>query len=216
MSALYLYAIVDRRPAASLGRGLARELLSVVRAAGIFVVVGRAGAAPASAANLRAHDRAVRRIARACSAVLPFRFGSVVADRAALTALLAPIAPHVPGALERVRDSVELTLRIYGQASPPPRPARGAGPGTRFLHARLRQSQVPEIATVTSALAPFVRASRVERHDRPPLIASVYHLVRSTDVRRYRAALASSARALDRVRVESTGPWPPYAFAEVP
>jgi hypothetical protein len=28
--------------------------------------------------------------------------------------------------------------------------------------------------------------------------------------------LTRSARGLDRVRVKTSGPWPPYAFAELP
>jgi hypothetical protein len=216
VTALYLYAIVSSRPRATLGRGLARQPLAVVPAAGAHVIVERAGAPAITAPNLRAHDRVVRRIARACTAVLPFRFGSVVADRAALASLLAPIAPSVERALELVEGCVQFTLRVYGRAAPAPRPSRGAGPGTRFMNARLRARQVPEVEPVTAAVAPLVRATRVERHDREPLLASVYHLVPRAEMRRYRAAVRSASRALDGVRVETTGPWPPYAFAETP
>lgn len=216
MSRLYLYAIVEGRPRLALGTGLARGPLSVVAAAGAHVVVERAATPAITAKNIRAHDRVVRRIARACAAVLPFRFGSVVADRAALASLLAPIAPSIERALELVRDCVQFTVRVYGRAAPPPKTTRGAGPGTRFMNARLRARQVPEIAPVTAEVAPLVRATRVERHDRDRLLASVYHLVPRADARRYRAAVAAAARALEGVRIESTGPWPPYAFAEMP
>ena len=80
---------------------------------------------------------------------------------------------------------------------------------------RLRAHRVPEIDAVTTATKPFVRASRAQRHDRPPLLASVYHLVPRADVRKYRAALAASSKMLDGVRVDATGPWPAYAFAEI-
>lgn len=216
MTSLYLYAIVSGRPRAALGRGLARQPLVVVPAAGAYVVVERAGTPPITANNLRAHDREVRRIARVCSAVLPFRFGSVVPDRSALASLLAPIATSVLRALELVRDAVQFTLRVYGRAARPPRAARAAGPGTRFMNARLRARQVPEIAAVTASVAPYVRATRVERHDRGPLLASVYHLVPRSEARRYRSAVRGAARELEGVRVETTGPWPPYAFAEMP
>jgi hypothetical protein len=69
---------------------------------------------------------------------------------------------------------------------------------------------------VTEATAAYVRASRAERHDRPPLLASVYHLVPKAKVRAYRAALARATRELSRVDVRTSGPWPPYAFAELP
>lgn len=210
MSSLYLYAIVDAPPRAPLGH------LAVVRAGGAHVVVERGAKMPATAASLKKHDRVVKRIARACEAVLPFRFGSVAADRAALATLLAPITPAVAAALDLVRDAVQFTLRVYGEPAPRARAKRGSGPGTRFLEERVRAHRVPEIELVTTATRPFVRATRSQRHDRPPLLASVYHLVPRADVRRYRAALVASSQALDGVRVDATGPWPAYAFAELP
>jgi hypothetical protein len=75
---------------------------------------------------------------------------------------------------------------------------------------------VPEIAAVTDATASHVRASRMERHDRPPLVASVYHLVPRKEARAYRSALTRAARQVSRVQVKVSGPWPPYAFAELP
>ena len=209
MSALYLYAIVDRPPSAPLGKQL-----GVARAGGAHVVFERGGAREPTAANLRKHDRVVKRLTRSCSAVLPFRFGSVVPDRRALGDLLGAIAPAVARGLEDVRDATQFTLRVYGRPVPNRRPKAG-GPGTRFMEERLRAHRVPEIDAVTTATKPFVRASRAQRHDRPPLLASVYHLVARADVRKYRAALAASTKTLDGVRVDATGPWPAYAFAEI-
>jgi hypothetical protein len=216
VTVLYLYAIVGAPPRAPLGRGMARAPLSVVRAAGANVIVERTGAPRVTPANLRAHDRVVRRIARLCSAVLPFRFGSVAGGRAELASLLEPVRGSIARALELVTDAVQFTLRVYGRPAAPAKASRGEGPGTRWLYQRLRAQQVPEIADVTERVRPFVRATRAHRHDRGPLLASVYHLVAREDVRRYRAALAAASRALDDVRIEATGPWPPYAFAEMP
>jgi hypothetical protein len=210
VSSLYLYAIVEKRPRASLGT------LGVVRAGGVHVVFERGGVREPNAANLRKHDRVVRRIARECSAVLPFRFGSVVADRDSLRSLLEPISPAIERALDLVRDATQFTIRVYGKPAPRKRAQPGAGPGTKFLAERLRRQQVPEIDAVTRATKPFVRAARTHRHDRPPLVASVYHLVARSDARRYRAALNAAAKALGAVRIDVSGPWPPYAFSEMP
>jgi hypothetical protein len=65
---------------------------------------------------------------------------------------------------------------------------------------------------VLDALAPLVRGERRERHERPPLLASVYHLVPRDGVDAYRTAVASAAEEAG-VRVTISGPWPPYAFA---
>ncbi len=95
----------------------------------------------------------------------------------------------------------------------------GGGPGTRYLAARRRAHAaraVPEIDPLRPALAPLLRAERAERHDRPPLLASVYHLVCRGRAPAYATALEAAARRLAGVRVAASGPWPPYAFAPAP
>lgn len=179
-------------------------------------MVEHAPAPEPTATAVRAHDRIVKRIARATPALLPFRFGSVATDAAALRKMFDPVAAALKQALALVDGCVQYTLRVYGQPARPKSSERGAGPGTRWLGLRLRARRVPEIAPVTEATKARVRASRAERHDRPPLVASVYHLVPKSEARAYRAALSRASRALSRVEVKASGPWPPYAFAELP
>jgi hypothetical protein len=213
---LYLHAIVAARPREPLGTGLGGGPLRIVRAGGAFVIVERTAAPEPTAKNLRAHDRIVKRIAAASPAVLPFRFGSLAADATALRKLLEPVTPAIAKALELVSECVQYTLRVYGHPARPEKSRAKGGPGTRWLDTRLRARRVPEIAPVTEATAALVRSSRVERHDRPPLVASVYHLVPRRDVARYRAALRRGASELSGIDVRTTGPFPPYAFAELP
>lgn len=211
MKPLYLYAIVKEKPR-SLGTGLGRGKLEIVRAGKFFVVAQRGSAPQPTTAALRAHDRIVRRIEDRVSALLPFRFGTTADDARHLASLVAPVAKLVGKNLALVRGCAQYTLRVHGDASP--RPAARGGPGTRFLAALVEARRVPEIEPVLEAIAPFVRASRVERHDRPPLLASVYHLVPRSKAGAYREALTRSAAALD-VAIRVTGPFPPYAFAEL-
>lgn len=216
MSTLYLYAILDRPPPSSalLGRGIARRPLALVRAGRAYVVVEPAAARPASPESIVAQDRVVRRLARLAPAVLPLRFGSTAVDPAALRALIAPVAGALEPAFERVRGAVQLTLRVEGRALPR-RPPSG-GPGTRWLAARRALHEVPEIAVVSEATRPYVREARAERHARGPRLASVYHLVAREDLRGWRRALARARAELPRgVTVSATGPWPPWAFAEL-
>lgn len=217
MSTLYLYAILDRPPPrdARLGRGIARRSLELVRAGKAYVVVEPASARTATPAAIVAQDRVVRRLARLAPAVLPLRFGSTAADPAALRALIAPVAGALAPAFERVRGAVQLTLRVEGRRSAAPRPPP-AGPGTRWLAARRARHEAPEIAAVSEATRPYVREARVERHARGPRVASVYHLVAREDLRGWRRAFARALAALPRgVTVSATGPWPPWAFAEL-
>ena len=214
---LYLYAIVDRKPPSAelLGRGIARQTLSLVRAGKSFVVVEHAEARAPTPRALVAHDRVVRRIAKLVPGVLPLRFGSSAPDRASVQALIAPLGDSIARAFERVRDAVQFTLRVSGRAMPRRAPAR-SGPGTRWLAERLSRHQVPEIAVVSEATRPYVREARAQRHEHGPHLASVYHLVARDEVRAWRRALARSIEQLPRgVSVTITGPWPPWAFAEL-
>jgi hypothetical protein len=92
-----------------------------------------------------------------------------------------------------------------------------AGPGTRYLLERLqaveRERSLPEIAGLRAALAPLVRAERVERHAAGRLLATAYDLVARGDVERYTALVREAAGRPGAPRLTLSGPWPPYAFA---
>jgi hypothetical protein len=221
---LYVYALLSAPPGGPLPRGLAGERLRVVRCAGLLAAVGRLARPPLIAPRtLRRHDRIVRRLAALTRAVLPVRFGTLVADEAALAERLAPRARELREALALVAGREQMTLRVLGgarrRARPPHVTERGRRPGTRYLASRLvarsRARQAPEVAALRPALAALVRAERVERHDAPPLLVSLYHLVTRGQAPRYRRAVAGGVAGL-AVRVEVSGPWPPYAFAPEP
>jgi hypothetical protein len=219
VSPLYLYALLAEPPAGTLPAGLRGEPLRLVSCDGIVAVVGDVEVAPAvEAATLRSHDTAVRGLAAISAALLPARFGSLTEDDRQLCEAVRAQGPAVREALEAVRGCDQMTLRFSREEGTAPaaagEPDEG-GPGTRYLTRRRAvagdPAALPEIRPVLDALAPFVRGERGQRHERPPLLASVYHLVPRDGLDAYRAALAA-ATAEARVRVASSGPWPPYAF----
>lgn len=223
MSALYLYAVLREEPAGALGRGLGGEPLRLVRCGRLMAVAGPVDKAPAiDATSLRSHDLTVRRLAGLVNAVLPVRFCTLVDDETALAELLAPRSAELGEALELVAGREQMTLRLYGErplgagtAAEPAAP--DGGPGTRYLAERLRQARrlqaAPEVAALRRALGALVAAERVERHDAPPLLASLYHLVERGTSAPYLAALDRARTELGSVVARSSGPWPPYAFA---
>jgi len=224
VSPLYLYAVLAEAPAGALPSGLAGEPVRLVACEDLLAAVGDLASPPGlDAASLRAHDAAVRRLAAASSALLPARFGSVALDERQLCEALRPRLAAFREGLRTVRGCEQMTLRFSrletapAESAPLPETwAAGGGPGTRYLDARRASlgdpRALPEVRRVLDALAPLVRGERRERHDRPPLIASVYHLVGRESLEGYRSAVESAARAAG-VRVTSSGPWPPYAFA---
>ncbi len=213
---LYLYALVGRPVRRPLGRGLGGEALRLIEVARLLVVAGRIDNAPrVTPTALRRHDATVRRLAGRTDAVLPIRFGTVVGDRLALARALAPRAAGLREALALVAGHEQMTLRVYGEAvtTSDESATESAGAGQRYLARRLRARRAPEVDPVRRALRGLVSAERIERHERPPLLASVYHLVRRGDSKRYLAAVAAASARLAGVRVSPSGPWPAYAFA---
>ena len=223
MSLLYLYAILGAPPEGPLPHGVAGELIRLVDCGEVLAAAGEVPAAPAvEAAALRRHDDAVRRLAAATPAVLPARFGSVVADEPALVERLAPAAAALREALAVVAGREQMTLRIFSPAADRGRAAGEAetedhlGPGTAYLRSRLREwmgeQRVAELEPLRPVLERFVLAERVERHQTPPLVASIYHLVTRGEAARYTTTVEAAATAAG-IRLAVSGPWPPYAFA---
>ena len=219
MSDVYVYALLGDAPAPDAGAGLREEPLRVVRVGDLLAAVGEMSERPAvSEATLRAHDAVVRRLADAVDAILPVRFGSLLTE-SSLADLLRVRARELSEALALVAGREQMTLRVLGDTPATEEvadvAADDAGPGARYLAARRaewrRAREAPELAPLRPGLAQLVRAERVTRHDTPPLLASVYHLIDRGAAAAY-GAVVERAEA-GTVRVVATGPWPPYAFA---
>jgi Gas vesicle synthesis protein GvpL/GvpF len=210
---LYVYAILEHAPRGVRLLGLAREPVRFVRSGRLVVAVGRMDSAPAAeVANLKRHDRVVRRLAAATRAALPARFGSLAPTRDALDDALRPRVRTLARALARVRDREQMTLRFEGVAAAD---GGSAGPGTRHLRRRAGGDPRtrPEIRTLLDRLQGVVAAEAVDRAHEAG-IARVHHLIERGSAARYRRAVAQ-ARATDpRLRVTCTGPWVPYGFAD--
>jgi hypothetical protein len=226
VSVLYLYALVSNPPRDDMGRGLRRERLEILPGRGFQVVVGRMDAPPArpTPADVRRHDAAVRRIAAATDAVLPMRFGAVVADEAAAGRAFMPRASELARRLRHVRAREQMTLRLFNSRKPSPadgpvphRAGARLGPGTRYLTEQGRRSataEPAELSRIRQALQGLVIDERIQRHATPPLVASVYHLVPRGVSGQYRRRLARAAKGLAPLRLTVSGPWPPYAFGD--
>lgn len=220
---LCLYALLDGSPAGSPGTGAAGEPVRLIALDGLLAAVGEVVEPPAVALPaLRAHDALLRRLAGEVDAVLPVRFGTVVPDAPALAAALAPRRAALAGALARVAGCAQMTLRLWGDRGAADdevieslQPAGAVGPGARYLAARRevhrRAVGLPDLAPLRERVDALVRAEQVERHDAPPLLATVQHLVPRPATAAYLAAVQGMPAG--RWRLTVTGPWVPYAFA---
>ncbi len=206
-----VYAVLDRPPRR---KDFSGEPVRFVKLGTLAVACGDTGTAPElSEATLRARDRLVRELAASCEAILPARFGSLVADEAELAEKLAPLSAELARALELVRGREQMTLRVFG----PPVAARErtrATTGTEYLAERARAAaasrSVPEIESIRARLAPLVFAERVDRHEGTRLRATVHHLVARGGSAAYLAVIPDT---VDGFSLRASEPQPPYAFA---
>ncbi len=226
---LCVYAIVGRR----FGRRVAMRgiraggarLRAVNAAATSAMVAERAGPFLPTVRALRAHDAVVRRTARIAPAVLPVRFGTLVASERSLVALLDEWSDELLAALALVDGRCQMTLRLFAPAgsvppseesgAPDPAAVEGNLPGTSYLEGRARAHARAQSAPSSSRCAKrsrsIVAAERITRHDQGPLLLTAYHLIPRGAAPAYRKLLQRHA-ALLHARATVSGPWPPYAF----
>jgi hypothetical protein len=219
---LVVYAILAPPSRPIRRRGASGEPITIVRCGTLHVALGEVSAVPpVTAPALRAHDAVVRRLAGDSAAILPTRFGTVVADAAELRSRLTSLAPALREALTTVRGREQMTLRVFAARDRRPaagdrrpaagdRPATEAESGTAYLARARSRTNVPELAPLRDAVAQFVRAERIERGTTAPLVATAYHLI---DRGKSRAYLTAVRRAAVELKVRASGPFPPYAFA---
>jgi hypothetical protein len=233
VSALRLYALLATPTSTEAPPSLPPELAARLRlrtSSGLTVAYDEAPASlPRDAASLRAHDQVVRRLAAAWPAVLPFRFGQSAADELALLRALERRAEALHRRLEQVRGCLQWTVRAWGKpaAQGPgrdqgpggdqvphqgPGPGAAGGPGTRYLQLRRPALDPPALRALRERLSPLARGEIVAP-GRPPLLASLYYLVRDSDHRDWKRGVAEALARCPELRCTSTGPWPPYAFA---
>jgi hypothetical protein len=196
-----IYGLSDAPPSTAVAGALG-EPIRAQKVGQLVALVGEVVEAPAmSAEALRAHDAAVRRIAAACEAFLPARFGSVAENLAALEGREESLLE----ALALVRGREQMTVRVYGCAPPPSRSS-----GTAYLESLRDVHTVHELDPLREALREIVRAERVEAHRTEGLRASVYHLVDRGAAPAYLRIVESVSLA---VKVAPSGPWPAWSFA---
>jgi hypothetical protein len=214
--------------------GIAGLQIQVIECDGISVVAADCSECPGpSAQNVVAHNRVVNAILRFTTPV-PCRFGTVLSHRD-LEHYIETNGPALKSLLERFQGCVEMSLRVtrnsegvdvpFGadaQARSATMLPQSAGPGTRFLAEKIRESAQREIANQQAqailnwadGLFGGAVRDRVARL-RPDgvLMADVAHLVERGRLDHYRAVFASAASQRSDLGLSMSGPWAPYSFA---
>lgn len=211
-----LYGVAEASGAPVSGVGLDdRPLHAVVEGPLAAIVSDHAWTDPEPGTErLRDYELTVRRLMER-DAILPARFGSVLADEGAARSLLRRRRRDLLSGVRRVRGAVELALRASwrhgAEGGPGDRPASG----TSYLRERLelRQSarRVASELDPLSALAVSTLRTLSPASDLPVLDA---YLVERDRVGEFVAMVRQLDGDLDDVDLTCTGPLPPYSFAE--
>lgn len=185
-------------------------------------------------AAARAHHQVIDALSAATEAV-PLQFATVYRDDAAVRAVLRERAADFTAAFERTRDRTEWGVKAYmDPEASPEQPADGAddtsrtSPGTAYLLRRRAQRDSKEEAyRRASERAELIRADlgghAAATAAHPPqdprlagydgwMILNDSYLVDRSAAGAFAEAVAACGRRFPEVRVELSGPWPPYSF----
>jgi hypothetical protein len=190
------------------------------------------------AAVARAHDAVVRSAMGEGAAAVPVRLVTLFSEETSVRSLLRERGTDFEAALQRLDGRTEWGVKVFGDPAAAPGTGESASddtgeanPGTSYLlrrrNARAERERAVRAATehgerLHARLARLSVASRhhalggaVAREGTGTLLLNGAYLVDDRDFVAFRDAVGAETGDAG-VRVELTGPWPPYSFASVP
>jgi hypothetical protein len=192
-------------------------------------------------ATARSHHRVIEAAARQAP-VVPMRLATVCRDDASVTARLTGRRDDFRAALGRTSGRKEWGVKAYAArpAGPDsPRPASGGparssarspgGPGAAYLqrrrgelsaHENARREAMASVEEIHGRLSRLAAMTRLHPPQAPQLtgssaqmILNAAYLLDEQGAADFTAAATTLAGKHPAVRLELTGPWPPYSFA---
>jgi hypothetical protein len=172
--------------------------------------------------------------------LLPTRLATVYSSDAAMAAVLARRRSELRAALRRVSGRVEWGVKAYDEPqrdSEQPVPVRAGGKtgtgaegaGLAYLkrrraqltaRERSRQATVAGARAVHEELSERVAGARLHPPQPPqlsghqmPMLLNAAYLLDASASAGFASAVEATATAHPELRLELTGPWPPYSFA---
>jgi Gas vesicle synthesis protein GvpL/GvpF len=215
--AIYVYALVDRKLPRMRING---RTIESVAADDVFALAERTDRTPPiSEEGLREQHDIILKLAERAPAILPARFGSLVAEEE-LQKIVALRAVQLHTAFDLVRGRQQMTVRLIG-ATETARRSRShnatvvSGHGARYLAERRRAAGYPlpdAVLRLNAAVRSMVFAEKSEP-GRGGVRAMVYHLIERGQSADYSRRLARVAADVEPFAVAVSGPFPPFAFA---
>ena len=229
---LYVYCLAEgidvlREPA----RGISGAAVRVLKIENLSVLVSEldADSVRVTRENALAHAAVVRSVLD-YSTPLPFRFGTVVTEQQ-LQSYLSTHKTVLESKLESVRGRVEMSVKIIWEKSVA-QPSQSQqkthaseqGAGTMFLAEKRQQilgderraAEASKISTwLHEMLSELVGDEQVTLRPTERLVVSAAHLIERGKIAQYREKLAEMRQNRPDLHFLSSGPWPPYSFANI-
>lgn len=188
-------------------------------------------------ATARAHHGVIAAVAGE-GPVVPMRLATVYRDDAGAAAAVAELAADFRTTLARTRAHKEWGVKAYAEwpgepedtgSDPGPAGRESAGPGAAYLsrrrqelsaHKRARRDAVASAELIHARLDRLADQSRLHPPQSPQLaghraemILNAAYLLADDRDGDFAAAVIDLGERHPAVRLEITGPWPPYSFA---
>jgi hypothetical protein len=195
---------------------------------GLMAVVSEysGDAVPVTRANALCHAAVVRSVFTETTP-LPFRFGTLASERQ-LKSYVSARKPKLEAKLTSVRDCVEMNVKLIWELSEKGEGGeddiKHHGIGTAFLAEKRRAligderrvAQANEAAEwLRACVSGLVKDEQITVRPAERLFFTAAHLVERSKIRQYRERSAEVRTARPDFRFLSSGPWPPYSFANV-
>ncbi len=225
---LYVYCLVEGVETLEGPVGISGASVKVLKTENLSVLVSDldADSVPVTRENALTHASVVRSVLD-YSTPLPFRFGTVVTEQQ-LTSYVSAHKPALETKLASVRGCVEMNVKIIwensGEKQAPPQDVNQEGAGTAFLKEKRRQiigdehraAEAAKISTwVHENLSTVIRDEQVTLSPMERLVLSAAHLIERGKILPYREAVAEMRQKRPELHFLSSGPWPPYSFANI-
>ena len=181
------------------------------------------------AATARAHDHVVR-AATSRGPSVPLRLATVYLDDDRVRAMLDTRGADFAAALRRFDGRAEWGVKGYAEPAATPEVARtSASSGTDYLRRRRAEladrrasgeRAAEDAAGIHEALSAFAVAARTHPPQAPalsgasvPMVLNATYLVADGHAAEFGRLVTEQDERRPGIRLELTGPWPPYSFA---
>ncbi len=182
-----------------------------------------------NASNALVHQAVVQAAVQLSPAVMPCRFGMLLADEAQTLALVHQHYAACEAELARLRDKLEVGVQaIFRGSNVEAEPALetvGLTEGTKYLLTKRRQSAASR--TLCDTAEGFAQACNAattllwtevkvqQRRLDQGLLLSLCYLVPRDQVAAFRHTYEQLRRNPPQLKLLYTGPWPPYSFTAI-